>query len=204
MKGFPRLDLRQQVRAGRSPLSAREASHCSRAGPSGDPGGQLSEGCHWFVTGDKWGRGRSHKRLQRGRLSHNTRQGRGAANHEKTQNLEVKKIQKVSFLWFRRGSEGQQGHSRTPNLPRARKRRWELFSPHLQKGHVVPARSNNIPSKTPQPLLCRLQRLWNTLYLHRHSSLKQMLLETRSSAFWEGKSFLTVLNKWVRLMKHHV
>lgn len=46
MKRFPQLDLRQQVRAARSSLSAREASHCSRAGPSGDPGGQLSEGCH--------------------------------------------------------------------------------------------------------------------------------------------------------------
>lgn len=46
LKRFPQLDLRQQVRAARSPLSTREASHCSRAGPSGDPGGQLSEGCH--------------------------------------------------------------------------------------------------------------------------------------------------------------
>jgi len=46
MKRFPQLDLRQQVRAARSPLSAREASHCSRAGPSGDPGAQLSEGRH--------------------------------------------------------------------------------------------------------------------------------------------------------------
>lgn len=68
LKRFPQLDLRQQVRAARSSLSTREASHCSRAGPSGDPGGQLSEGCHWFVTDDKWGRSRSHHRLQRGRL----------------------------------------------------------------------------------------------------------------------------------------
>lgn len=68
LKRFPQLDLRQQVKAARSPLSTREASHCSRAGLSGDPGGQLSEGCHWFVTDDKWGRSRSHHRLQRGRL----------------------------------------------------------------------------------------------------------------------------------------
>lgn len=46
MKRFPQLDLRQQVRDGRSPLSAGKASHCSRAGLNGDPGGQLSEGCH--------------------------------------------------------------------------------------------------------------------------------------------------------------
>lgn len=33
------------------------------------------------------------------------------------------------------------------------------------------------------------------LFTQRHFLLKQMLLETRSSAFWEGKSFLTVVHK---------
>lgn len=162
LKRFPQLDLRQQVRDGRSPLSAGKASHCSRAGLNGDPGGQLSEGCHWFVTGDKWGRGRSHNRLQRGRLSHNARRGR--ENHEKTQNLEVKKSgtapfsneqqQKGATTWV----PGRGGERMAQRATRPLTGTWAFpgtLQPLPPKGLLVLAQSDTIPSKTPQPLLCQ-------------------------------------------------
>lgn len=46
-----------------------------QAGLSWNPGAQFSEGCHWFVTGDKWGQNGSHNPLQRGRFSHNAQWG---------------------------------------------------------------------------------------------------------------------------------
>lgn len=146
LKRFPQLDLRQQVRAARSSLSTREASHCSRAGPSGDPGGQLSEGCHWFVTDDKWGRSRSHHRLQRGRLPQRPAGERGGKGGNAEPNGWKKKptpngyfssneLQQkgATVLRPRQGTrgdsaQGQCGHSSVDKPSPGRKSRGDFFS----------------------------------------------------------------------------